>query len=141
MTPRAAAVLAAALLALAGCGGNDDEGDSGEPRGSSIKTIQISETDFKLDPSTVNVDEPGVYTLHVVNDGDATHALEAEGEGLETETAELGPGESADLKVELKDGEYELYCPVGDHKDRGMTGSVTVGGGGGTTEESSSSTY
>ena len=60
------------------------------------------------------------------------HALEVEGPTGEVETADLGPGESADLAVDLsEDGEYEIYCPVGDHRDRGMEGTIAVGAGGG----------
>jgi len=40
---------------------------------------------------------------------------------------------------ELKAGRYELYCPVGNHRELGMEGTLSVGGaapGGGTTTES-----
>src|SRR5215207_2410926 len=93
-----------------------------------MKTIQISETEFKLEPATVTIDAPGVYTFHAVNDGSTDHALEIEGEGTETETENIAPGESADLKVELKKGTFEMYCPVDSHKDMGMKGSIAVGG-------------
>jgi len=46
----------------------------------------------------------------------------SEGESLEEKTDPIAPGESADLTVDLEDGEYEIYCPIGDHKDRGMEG-------------------
>jgi uncharacterized cupredoxin-like copper-binding protein len=31
------------------------------------------------------------------------------------------------VTIELKAGEYEIYCPVGNHKDRGMATKITVG--------------
>ena len=52
--------------------------------------------------------------------------MEIEGGGIEEETAEISPGESAVLEVNLDPGTYVLYCPVGDHKERGMDGTVTV---------------
>ncbi len=127
MLTRLTALAAALMLGLAACGGDDDDEDAA-PSAPVLETIPITETDFKLDPSSIKVDEAGVYTFRVVNEGDTTHALEVEGEGLEEETRDLAPGESAELTVELEAGKYELYCPVGDHADRGMTGSVTVGG-------------
>jgi plastocyanin len=122
-------VLALLLVALAvpvasGCGGGDEAGDAG-----AVQTVEISETDFALEPETVNLDEAGTYTFRAVNNGDAPHALEIEGGGIEEKTEEIQPGESAELTVELDTGEYEMYCPVGDHKDRGMVGTVVVGGG------------
>jgi plastocyanin len=127
--------LAGLLLALglAGCG--DDEGSSGGQQG----TIDVRLSEFALDPARISVDEPGTYVFRAVNDGRAVHALEVEGHGVEAETGEIQPGETAELTVELTEaGEYELYCPVGGHRDQGMDGSVTVGGsaagaGGGTT--------
>jgi uncharacterized cupredoxin-like copper-binding protein len=124
-----ASLIAAAVLALAACGGGDENGEA-TSGGPSLETIEISETDFALEPSTVTVDEPGLYTFRAVNDGGTEHALEVEGEGLEEMTESLAPGESAELTVELKQGRYELYCPVGNHAELGMEGSISVAGGG-----------
>jgi uncharacterized cupredoxin-like copper-binding protein len=126
-----------AVGALAACGSGGDKG-SGEGGGAAPKTIRIAETEFKLDPSTVTVDKPGTYTFHVVNQGGAVHALEIDGPGVEEQTADIDPGGSADLTVEISEpGEYELYCPVDGHREHGMEGILSVGGGGGgaTTED------
>jgi plastocyanin len=65
------------------------------------------------------------------NEGGAVHALEVDGHGIEEETEEIGGGETAEITVELtEEDEYELYCPVGNHRDQGMEGKVVVGGGG-----------
>ena len=127
MIRRLPPVLLAAALVLGGCGGGDDE--ESEPAGASLQTVEIAETEFKLDPGTVSLDEPGTYTFRAVNSGQTDHALEIEGEGVEEETDTIGPGESAEVEVELQAGEYELYCPVGNHKDRGMEGMLSVSGG------------
>jgi plastocyanin len=131
---RALPFLAAAAL-LAGCGSDDGDGNGA----ASTQEVEIVATEFALEPSTVSLDSPGTYTFVFRNEGSATHALEVEGGGIEEETAEIGPGETAELTVELsEDGEYKLYCPVGNHKEQGMEGSLTVGaaaGGGGTTTE------
>lgn len=125
----AASLIAAFALLAAGCGA--DEGDTAAETQASGETVQISETEFKLDPASVKLDAAGTYTFHVVNDGGTTHALEIEGEGVEEESDELGPGDSADVTVELKAGTYELYCPIGNHREQGMEGTLTVGGGAG----------
>jgi plastocyanin len=135
MSGRAAvAALAVTLIVGAGCG---SEEESSAPAGSPTETITITETDFALDPSTVTLEEEGTYTFRVVNDGAVDHALEIEGEGVESETDTIAPGQSADLTVELAGGTFELYCPVDGHADQGMKGSVSVAGGGGgaTTDE------
>jgi plastocyanin len=134
------ALLAAVLTA---CGSGGEEGSGGAA--GSAKAIQIVETEFKLEPSTLTIDGPGTYTFHVVNEGGVVHALEVEGPGLEEETADIDPGGSADLTVDIAEpGEYELYCPVDGHREQGMEGTLSVGGGAGggattegtTTEES-----
>ncbi|MFL5941184.1 MAG: cupredoxin domain-containing protein [Gaiellaceae bacterium] len=121
------AVIAIAL-ALAGCG--SDDGSSASPSGAR-STIEVHLSEFKLDPSHVTVDTPGTYTFKAVNDGQYVHGLELEGHGVEEETEDIQPGESAEFTVDLEEaGDYELYCPVDDHRAKGMDGSVGVGGAG-----------
>ncbi|MDP8911557.1 MAG: cupredoxin domain-containing protein, partial [Actinomycetota bacterium] len=115
---------------IAGCGGDENRaapenepGASDAPR----RTIAISESEFVLEPSDVTIAEPGRYVLKAVNNGRTEHALEIEGQGLEEKTRTLAPGESASLTVEItKRGTYELYCPVADHDDKGMRGTLTL---------------
>jgi uncharacterized cupredoxin-like copper-binding protein len=135
---RALAMIAtAAVLGLAACGGDETEG-SEEPQtteamqAAPLRTFEIVATEFKLEPSRIRIERPGTYRFRIVNRGQTAHALEVESEHLEEETETVGPGESAELTIDLHEGDYELYCPVGDHKDRGMDGSVVVGAGAGT---------
>jgi uncharacterized cupredoxin-like copper-binding protein len=132
-----------AALALAACGSNSNQSASS---GQAEQTVAISETEFKLDPSSVQVDQAGNVTFRVTNNGAIDHALEVEGNGVEEKSATIKPGESAELTVDLsKDGSYEIYCPVDGHRDSGMEGTVTVGAGMGggstdTTEDGGSTT-
>ena len=141
-------LLAAVVVLAAGCGSSGDNGEgeeTGSPAAAPIRTITITETEFELDPSSVDLEQPGTYAFEVVNDGQVAHALEVEGEGIEEETQTLQPGDRATLTVTLEGGSYELYCPIGDHKDRGMEGTAVVGGSGQstttTTEEDSDDGY
>jgi plastocyanin len=127
-------VLVAAGLgaSLAGCGGDEDEGGSEAP----AANVPISETDFRLDPSTLSIDQPGTVRFRVTNDGETVHALEVEAPGGEVETENIQPGKSATLVAELVEaGTFVMYCPVGNHRELGMEGKVEVAGGG---EESGS---
>ena len=135
-------VLAGAALVLlaAGCGGSSSSssGSSGAP----IKTVQVKETEFKLDPASISLDKAGTYTFEAVNNGSFGHALEIEGKGVEQKTRTIDGGQSATLTVKLEPGTYEIYCPVDNHRAIGMEGKVVVagsssGGGGGTTTQNS----
>jgi uncharacterized cupredoxin-like copper-binding protein len=126
---RRIAVLTGVCLTLAGCGGGGESSSSKRPAVSAQQTISISETEFSLDPSTVNIGRAGTVSFNVTNRGQFTHALEIEGKGVEEETDSIKPGDSATLKVQLsKAGSYEMYCPVDGHEDKGMKGVVRVGG-------------
>jgi uncharacterized cupredoxin-like copper-binding protein len=133
---------AAVVVGLTGCGGgngNEQSGSSSSGSSSVVKTVTISETEYKLTPSSVSLPRTGKYEFKVVNKGSTTHALEIEGNGLDDQkSSEVAPGESTTLDVTFdKEGSYEMYCPVDGHKGLGMKGDLTVGsaggGGGGTT--------
>lgn len=133
-----------AVLALAACGSSSSEsGTTGQAAAG--QAIAISETEFELDPSSVQVDQAGTVTFRVTNDGTVDHALEVDGQGVEEETEAIKPGQSAELTVDLsKEGSYEIYCPIDGHRDSGMEGTLTVGaamgGSTGTTEDDGSTT-
>jgi uncharacterized cupredoxin-like copper-binding protein len=101
------------------------------PSGAAVKTVKVRETEFALDPENPDVARAGVVSFQVTNGGKVLHALEVEGPNGEVKTKGINPGGSATLKADLsKPGKYEWYCPIADHKDRGMKGTITVAGGG-----------
>jgi plastocyanin len=122
-------LIALALPFAAACGGDDDSsGDTAAATGGGGggQTVDLTATDFHFNPPTISVDA-GTVTFKLTNDGETSHALEIEGNDVEEETDTIGPGESTELTVDLAEGEYEIYCPVGNHKDMGMVGTLTVG--------------
>lgn len=155
MRPVILTVIVLALL-VAGCGG-DDEGrvdvrsggtdtagttttgtstEKAAPTGAAVATVKVTETEFRLSPANPSVAKAGVVEFRIRNAGKIAHALEVEGPEGEVETKEIPPGGRATLKADLrKAGRYKWYCPVGDHKGRGMKGEITVGGGGGQKKE------
>jgi plastocyanin len=60
------------------------------------------------------------------NPSDLPHAVEIEGSGVEVAGDTVGKGGVSKASADLKAGEYEYYCPVGNHKDAGMEGTLTV---------------
>ena len=135
-------VLLPVAVLLAACGGSEDESASGDV----VQKIQISENEFSLDPSMVTLEQAGTYEFEVTNDGQITHALEIEeeGGGAEAETGDIAAGETKTLRFTFSaEGSYEMYCPIGNHKDEGMRGTIVVGnaaGGGTTTDEDETTT-
>ena len=118
------AVLLATGLLLAGCGDDEDEEPAGGAGGGGEGT-RVVMTEFALDPANPTA-KSGKVRFDVVNEGSAPHALEIEGNGVEVATDVLDGGGSATLEADLKAGEYEWYCPVGNHADQGMKGTLTV---------------
>jgi uncharacterized cupredoxin-like copper-binding protein len=127
-----AVALAAALSACGNSGGG--AGATSSPAqngkaGSTSVTVQLTEYHLALSSKTFKA---GDYTFVAKNAGHIVHSLEIEGQGTEMRLPhDLQPGQSAPLKVMLKKGSYELYCPVDGHKDMGMKAQITVGGGSG----------
>jgi uncharacterized cupredoxin-like copper-binding protein len=127
-------ITALTVLSVAGCGDDDegsevtvpDQATSAATGGATTGTvIEVDERDFTIELSTTEF-APGTFTFVATNNGQTTHALEIEGQGLEEETEDIAPGDSASLTVTLEAGEYEFYCPVGNHKDMGMELDITV---------------
>jgi plastocyanin len=123
-----AAGVVALVSVLGACGGDDNEASAPPAEGGGGQTVDVSGTEFAFDPSSVTVDAPGTVTFRLTNNGTTDHALEIEGNGIEEETDTIGPGETAEVTVDLSAGEYEMYCPVDDHRGQGMEGTVTVSG-------------
>ncbi len=71
----------------------------------------------------------GAVTFAITNTGSIPHAFEVEGQGIEKATDVIMPGSSATLKITLKPGNYDLYCPVGadSHRHLGMEAHLRVG--------------
>jgi hypothetical protein len=69
----------------------------------------------------------GPTTFKVTNNGSMAHNFEIEGQDIEQVfEANLQPGASNTMQVELVPGEYRVYCPVADHAAQGMELTLTV---------------
>ncbi len=121
-------VLLLAVVILAGCGSDDSNDQAARDTSGVAGSVELTATEYKFDPSTVELAKSGEMTFTLVNDGQVTHALEIEGQGIEEESDEIEGGATTALTVDLEPGEYEFYCPVDDHREKGMEGTLTVGG-------------
>lgn len=85
--------------------------------------VELNEYEIRM-PATLI---PGRYTLTVVNSGKQNHSLVVEGSSLHAALSQqLTRGDSAQLDVDLKPGTYTVYCPVDEHRGKGMSKTVTV---------------
>jgi len=91
----------------------------------STVTVKLSEWKVELSRPAIG---PGPVTFIAKNTGTIPHQVEVEGKGIEKESALIQPGDSLTLTVTLKEGDYEIYCPVGDgsHKKLGMKTKLHV---------------
>ncbi|MGW7260945.1 cupredoxin domain-containing protein [Streptomyces sp. NPDC054834] len=124
----------------AGTGAAPTPSQAGKPAGTTV-TVRLTEYKLALSSKTFKA---GDYTFVAENDGHIVHSLEIEGPGGETRLShDLQPGQSEQLRIMLKKGAYELYCPVDGHEGLGMKMDITVGGGtaGGGGGSSGSSSY
>lgn len=87
--------------------------------------VTLSEWKVKLATDTLTA---GAITFNVKNEGNMNHAVFVLGNGVAQGTREVAARQSATLKVTLKPGTYEIYCPMSDqsHKMAGMTRTIVV---------------
>ncbi|GAB3671674.1 hypothetical protein GCM10027597_05050 [Saccharopolyspora tripterygii] len=125
------ALLASVLIGCAGGGQAPPVPTPGAPAGPpapgkpGVATVGLR--DFALDLSQ-NPMAPGTYTFIAEQRGQAPHALSIEGPGVSEVTTPVIPrgGGSQQLTVTLQPGTYELWCPVGGHRQQGMESRLTV---------------
>jgi plastocyanin len=128
-------IAAVAVLAFAGCGGDDKEPAS-QPDSTSTpaaasgggENLALSADPggaLKFDKTELTA-KAGKVTITMNNPSDVPHAVEIEGNGVEAEGKTVGKGAKSIASGDLKAGTYDFYCPVGNHRAEGMEGKLTV---------------
>jgi plastocyanin len=146
-------LLAVLVLALAGCGGDDDE-SGGSGSAATPTATATAESTPEATPEETPADdggggagegdsievaspedgglvfEPDTLTaqageIEITYDNPATvpHAFAIDGQDVETETI---TGSTATVTANLEPGEYTFFCPVDGHRAAGMEGTLTV---------------
>ena len=88
-----------------------------------ITEVVLTEYQIEM-PTSLSM---GSQAFSVTNNGTVEHNFEVEGQGIEEKfETNLSPGESQTLQLDLEPGTYEVYCPLGNHKDQGMEIQLTM---------------
>jgi uncharacterized cupredoxin-like copper-binding protein len=141
------AVLAAAGLLIAGCGGGTSASSSGASSGSqtipgetgqhtpgagaaagSSGTLHLNADPggalrFNTNSLTVSV---GKVTLVMDNPSQLSHSIAITGNGVSAAGEVVGPAGRSTVSATLKPGTYTFYCTVPGHREAGMSGTLTV---------------
>ncbi len=88
-------------------------------------TVSVSLKDFKLAPDELRA-KAGTVTFQLKNEGRYTHDFRVEGQGIDKKAPKVGRGRERDWQVTLSPGTYTISCPISNHADRGMTGTLEV---------------
>jgi uncharacterized cupredoxin-like copper-binding protein len=141
------AIMAAAVLVLTACSSEDTPqatqapgpattAQTTSPTGAAATSpaspgastrVEVIENEFSIALSRGDF-SPGTYTFAVSNQGRADHDLAIKGPSVDGKTEILASSQTGELTVTLQAGTYELWCTVGNHRDRGMQQQITVSG-------------
>jgi plastocyanin len=94
----------------------------------STTTVVMNEFTFTPDRMVVPA---GRDTFTMQNTGQFPHNVHIEGNGVSVDVKPDSPvagGESFSGAVTLTAGTYQVWCPVSNHRERGMVGTLTVAG-------------
>jgi plastocyanin len=125
--------IAAAGLAITGCGssggGSSSASTAGSstsatPAGSRVLDIQASPSAFAFVPNTLTA-SPGRITIRMTNPSQLQHAVALQVPGVAAGQV-VGNGGVSEVTATLSAGTYTFYCPVPGHRAAGMTGTLTV---------------
>jgi uncharacterized cupredoxin-like copper-binding protein len=128
------ALMLGLMLGLASCGepgGGLGDGDQVPADGIPISpapaqtTTEVGLTEYQIEmPTSLSA---GSQTFSVTNNGTVEHNFEVEGQAIEEKfETNLSPGETQTMQLNLEPGTYEVYCPVGNHRDQGMEIQLSV---------------
>jgi len=133
----------ALTFGLAACGGDDDESASGGSAATQESTAQEttpaaeaatldiaateSESGLGFDRKTLTA-AAGEVTITMSNpDGNKMpHNVALEGGSVEEAGEVVQAGGESTVTADLEPGEYTFYCAVGQHRENGMEGTLTV---------------
>lgn len=93
------------------------------------REIEVVAENMQYNPSQIRVQPGQMVRISLINRGDKEHNIEFELPGGDKELDQnLQPGERGMLEFTAPDqaGTYTIYCPVDDHREKGMTGELIV---------------
>lgn len=116
--------LAVSLVAVAtgdSGGGSSTGGDGG------VKVVEVTLTEFSVEPASIEVDPGTEVIVNVTNAGAMAHDLKLDGT---TGTEMIEPGASVEgVSLGTVDASTQAWCTVPGHKEAGMVMDIVVTGG------------
>lgn len=94
-----------------------------------VMTISVVATNFNYDPQRLTVAPGEKVKIRLINHGSVKHNIEFELPSGEVEFEQpVPPGQSKTLTLTApqKPGQYVVYCPVDNHRNKGMTATLIV---------------
>lgn len=92
--------------------------------------VAVEMADFKFVPANVTVKAGETVRFQLSNTGAFPHDLRIEGQGFAGEAVPNGnvaAGQKTTWEVTFQQaGTYQMWCPVGNHRARGMEGALAV---------------
>jgi plastocyanin len=120
-------LLAAAVVAIAGCGGSSSPSKPPRSalRGQIVMLAANPGGDLKYDKQTLHV-KAGTVTIVFTNASPVVHNVTiSDSSGILGATPTFDSGEKT-LTLKLRSGTYTFYCSVAGHEAAGMKGSLVV---------------
>lgn len=131
-----AGVLALAVTAAGGCGG-DDDGEKTQPPergaptpaptggGQTLKLKADPAGQLRFDKKALQA-KAGKVTIVMTNPVSLPHDVAIEGRGVDKKGPVVQKGGTSRVTATLKAGKYTFYCSVPGHREGGMVGTLTV---------------
>ena len=135
MNARLPALIVSLLMGfVAGCGPATEApstrpGSANGPAAPEGRQIMIVARDMRYEPAEITVRPGEAVRILLQNEGQAPHNIEFKlPDGEKKLPSNLQPFTTGVLTFTAPEepGRYEFYCPVGDHAEQGMKGTLIV---------------
>jgi uncharacterized cupredoxin-like copper-binding protein len=116
-----------AALAPSGAATATAAGETATPAGPPVfeGRVEIELADFKITPNEFTV-KAGELVFAFENTGRYTHDFRIEGQGIDVKAPKIGARRSREWSATLTPGTYRISCPISNHDQRGMEGTLIV---------------
>lgn len=89
-------------------------------------TIDMVFGDFSFSPAAIEV-PAGIVTFNISNPDSLRHDIVITVNGVDLESDIYPAGQGGTWEVTLdQPGTYDFYCSIGNHREKGMVGTITV---------------